>query len=209
MTKDREFIKFSIVQINKNLDSISVIIPTFNRHDLIQRAVSSVLLQTVKPDEVLVIDNGSNDKTDLMLSSLFPSVKYFLETKKGVSAARNKGIKLAKSNWIAFLDSDDAWSPKKIEKQIEFANKNKNLRLIHTNETWYRNGKLLNQLKKHKKSGGNIFKKSLDLCCVSPSSSIIKKDVFSDYGLFDENLEVCEDYDLWVRITAKEEIGYL
>ena len=82
-------------------------------------------------------------------------------------------------------------------------------RIIHTDETWYRNNKFLNQLKKHKKSGGNIFKNSLQLCCISPSSVVLKKQIFDDYGLFDENLEVCEDYDMWIRITAKEEVGFL
>ena len=194
---------------NYKLDTISVIIPTLNRCKLLKRALSSVLTQTVKPDEVIVIDNGSSDQTDIMVSSSFPTIKYLVEKKKGVSAARNRGISFAQSNWIALLDSDDTWKPNKIEKQLQFANKNKGLRLIHTNEIWYRNGKLLNQMKKHQKSGGNIFEKLLELCCVSPSSSIIQKNVFNDYGFFDEKLEVCEDYDMWVRITAKEEIGYL
>jgi glycosyltransferase involved in cell wall biosynthesis len=194
---------------NHKLDTISVIIPTFNRRNLLKRALSSVLTQTVKLDEVIVIDNGSSDQTDIMVSSSFPTIKYLVEKKRGVSAARNRGISFAQSNWIALLDSDDTWKPNKIEKQLQLANQNKDLRLIHTNEIWYRNGKLLNQMKKHQKSGGNIFEKSLELCCVSPSSSIIKKDVFNDYGFFDEKLEVCEDYDMWVRITAKEEIGYL
>ena len=173
---------------NQKLDTVSVVIPTLNRRDLLKRALSSVSIQTVEPDEVIVIDNGSSDQTDTMLFKSFPKVKYFVEKKNGVSAARNKGIRLAQSNWIALLDSDDTWTPNKIEKQLQFANQNKNLRLIHTNEIWYRNGTLLNQMKKHQKSGGNIFKKSLELCCVSPSSSIIKKEVFSDYGFFDEKL---------------------
>ena len=65
-------------------------------------------------------------------------------------------------------------------------------RLIHTDEIWYRNKKFLNQSKKHRKSGGDIFKNSLELCCISPSSAFVKKQVFNDYGLFDENLVVCE-----------------
>ena len=194
---------------HQKLDTVSVVIPTLNRRCLLKRAISSVLMQTVEPDEIIVVDNGSTDQTDIMVSSSFPTIKYLVEKKRGVSAARNKGIKFSQSNWVALLDSDDTWAPNKIEKQLQFANQNKDLRLIHTNEIWYRNGKLLNQMKKHQKSGGNIFEKSLELCCVSPSSSIIQKNVFNDYGFFDEKLEVCEDYDMWIRITAKEEIGYL
>ena len=88
-------------------------------------------------------------------------------------------------------------------------NFNKKYRLIHTNEIWYKNNKFQNQLKKHEKSGGDVFQKSLEICCISPSSAFIRKEVFDDYGLFDESLEVCEDYDMWIRITAKEEVGFL
>ena len=144
---------------HQKLDTVSVVIPTLNRSCLLKRAISSVLMQTVEPDEIIVVDNGSTDQTDIMVSSSFPTIKYLVEKKRGVSAARNKGIKFAQSNWVALLDSDDTWAPNKIEKQLQFANQNKDLRLIHTNEIWYRNGKLLNQMKKHKKSGGNIFKK--------------------------------------------------
>ena len=194
----------------KRLNDVSVIIPTLNRCDFLKRALASVLKQTIKPKEIIVIDNGSSDNTQKMVCSLFPMVKFLKEARRGVSAARNKGIKLATSEWVAFLDSDDLWKPKKLEKQLLFSYQNKDkFRFIHTNEIWYRDGKLLNQMKKHEKSGGNIFKKSLDFCCISPSSSLLKKDIFNDYGFFDESLEVCEDYDMWIRITSKEEIGYL
>ena len=192
------------------IEDISVVIPTFNRRNLLKRAIHSVIKQTIEPREIIVIDNGSTDQTYQMVSSLFPDINYFTEKKRGVSAARNKGIIKSKSKWIAFLDSDDAWEPKKLEKQIEFSVLNqKKYRLIHTNEIWYRNNRFLNQLNKHKKSGGDIFKNSLKLCCISPSSAFVNKQVFHDYGLFDENLEVCEDYDMWIRITSKEEVGFL
>ncbi len=195
---------------NKAIDEISVIIPTYNRCDLLKRAINSVIKQTITPKEIIIVDNGSTDQTYHMVSSLFPEINYFIEKKRGVSAARNKGILESKSKWIAFLDSDDAWKPTKLEKQIEYSVFNQDkYRIIHTDETWYRNKKFLNQLKKHKKSGGNIFKNSLQLCCISPSSVVLKKQIFNDYGLFDENLEVCEDYDMWIRITAKEEVGFL
>jgi len=195
---------------DKSINDISVIIPTLNRCEFLKRALHSVLKQTLKPREIIVVDNGSTDKTFEMISSSFPSVIYLKQTKKGVSASRNKGILNSKSNWLAFLDSDDVWSHNKLEKQMAFNTKNKNrFRLIHTNEIWYRNGKFLNQLKKHKKSGGDIFKNSLILCCISPSSALINKEIFNEYGYFDEDLEVCEDYDLWIRITAREEVGYI
>ena len=195
---------------NKAIEEISVIIPTYNRCDLLKRAINSVIKQTITPKEIIVVDNGSTDQTYKMVSSLFPEINYFIEKKRGVSAARNKGILESKSKWIAFLDSDDAWKPTKLEKQMEYSLFNQDkYSIIHTDETWYRNKKFLNQLKKHKKSGGNIFKNSLQLCCISPSSVVLKKQIFDDYGLFDENLEVCEDYDMWIRITAKEEVGFL
>ena len=193
-----------------NVADISVIIPTHNRCELLKRAISSVINQTILPKEIIIVDNGSTDDTYQMVSSLFPEINYFIEKKRGVSAARNKGILESKSKWIAFLDSDDTWKPTKLEKQMEFSIFNQDkYRIIHTDENWYRNKKFLNQLKKHKKSGGNIFKNSLQLCCISPSSVVLKKQIFDDYGLFDENLEVCEDYDMWIRITSKEEVGFL
>ena len=195
---------------DKAIEEISVIIPTYNRCDLLKRAINSVIKQTITPKEIIIVDNGSTDQTYQMVSSLFPEINYFIEKKRGVSAARNKGILESKSKWIAFLDSDDAWKPTKLEKQMEYSVFNQDkYRIIHTDENWYRNKKFLNQLKKHKKSGGNIFKNSLQLCCISPSSVVLKKQIFDDYGLFDENLKVCEDYDMWIRITAKEEVGFL
>tara|TARA_B100000524_G_scaffold292644_1_gene167440 strand:+ start:109 stop:978 length:870 start_codon:yes stop_codon:yes gene_type:complete len=193
-----------------NVSDISVVIPTHNRCELLKRAISSVLNQTIHAKKIIVVDNGSTDNTYEMISSLFPEITYIHEKKRGVSIARNLGIKNCNSPWIAFLDSDDAWEPQKLEKQLFFTNNiNKKYRLIHTNEIWYKNDKFQNQLKKHQKSGGDIFQKSLELCCISPSSAFIKKEIFDDYGFFDESLEVCEDYDLWIRITAKEEVGYL
>ena len=98
---------------NGAIEDISVVIPTFNRRNLLKRAIYSVIKQTIEPREIIVIDNGSTDQTYQMVSSLFPDINYFTEKKRGVSAARNKGIIESKSKWIAFLDSDDTWEPKK------------------------------------------------------------------------------------------------
>ncbi len=123
---------------------------------------------------------------------------------QGVSNARNKGILSARNNWIAFLDSDDTWMPKKIEMQVNKVRNSKNeVFFIHTDEVWFMNGKFLNQKKKHKKLEGNIFKNSLNMCIISPSSVLVKKNLFKKYGMFSERLKVCEDYELWLRITSK------
>ena len=131
------------------------------------------------------------------------------QTRQGVSAARNSGIKQAKGNWICLLDSDDSWQPDKLEKQVQVLTDNPGYLICHTNETWYRNGKVLNQAKKHKKRGGFIFKHCLPLCAISPSSVMIDKKLFNDVGLFDENLPACEDYDMWLRICCKYPVLFL
>jgi len=114
----------------------------------------------------------------------------------------------AKHEWIALLDSDDEWLPCKLEKQFSALHKS-NLLVCHTDEIWIRNGVRVNQMKKHAKSGGWIFQKCLPLCAMSPSSIIINRFVFSDVGEFDTELPACEDYDLWLRISAKYEVAFV
>ncbi len=174
------------------------------------KAIESVLKQSWQVHELLVIDNGSNDGTREDLKKKYPDVKSNYEDKRGVSAARNKGIRIARGNWIAFLDSDDEWNPLKLEEQIMTHQRNeKNHRFIHTNEIWYQNGIVKKQKKKHKKSGGDLFKNSLDLCCISPSSAMVRRDLLDEVGYFDESLPACEDYDLWLRITAKDPVLFV
>ena len=134
---------------------------------------------------------------------------YYKQKNKGVSAARNKGIKMASCKWIAFLDSDDRWHPRKLENQINYLLAHPRYKICHTDEIWIRKGIRINQHKKHKKHGGHIFDKCLDLCRISPSSVIIHKDIFNKVGLFNEKLPVCEDYDLWLRIAEKFPVLYL
>tara|TARA_B100000579_G_scaffold66957_1_gene50076 strand:+ start:372 stop:1208 length:837 start_codon:yes stop_codon:yes gene_type:complete len=188
---------------------ISVIIPTYNRKHTLQRAIDSVLAQTFKPYEIIIVDDGSKDGTKEWLLLNYPSVQYIHQPNNGVSSARNKGIQISQGSWIALLDSDDEWMPEKLEYQSRFIEVNRNSSFCHTNEIWIRNGVRVNQMKKHKKYGGDIFKHCLDICRISPSSSIIKKDVFEEVGAFDESLTVCEDYDLWLRVTAKFNILFL
>ena len=188
---------------------ISVIIPTYNRKNTLPRAVESVLNQTYKPVKIIVVDDGSTDGTKEWFSEMYPLVHYIYQVNSGVSSARNTGINSARGDWIALLDSDDEWLPDKLELQVKLLQNNAELRFCHTNEIWIRNGVRINQRKKHQKYGGNIFKKCLDICRISPSSSLFHTSVIKDVGLFDESLDVCEDYDLWLRITAKYPVLFL
>ena len=189
--------------------SISLIIPTLNRSKLLKRALKSVFNQTFIPQEIIVVDNSSNDKTYQMIEKRFNQIRYIYLEDIGVSKARNIGLKNASNELICFLDSDDEWNPRKIEKQLLFFDKNTDCKFLHTNEVWYRNGYHLNQLKKHTKQGGYIFENCLRMCCISPSSVMIHRSIFDNYGIFDENLSVCEDYDMWLRISSKEKIYFL
>jgi glycosyltransferase involved in cell wall biosynthesis len=190
-------------------NSISVIIPVYNRCNLIDRAIKSVLEQTRRPDEIIVIDDGSTDGTDKIIINSYPDIILLKQKNRGVSCARNNGIKNAKGTWITLLDSDDEWLPEKLEKQLMTLQDNSSSQICHTDEIWIRNGVRVNPMKKHRKYGGNIYKYCLPLCVISPSSVMIHKDIFKDVGLFDENLPVCEDYDLWLRICSRYPVLYL
>ena len=192
---------------NENKYKISVVIPTLNRINTLQRALDSVINQTYKPAEIIVVDNGSSDGTLKFLREQYPKITTLTENKVGVSSARNKGIKKSINQWIALLDSDDAWHPKKLEIQTSMLDSAlKEYNLIHTDEVWFRNNKHINQMKKHKKQGGYIFERCLSLCCISPSSVLFKKNILDKVGLFDESLPVCEDYDMWLKICSSEEV---
>ena len=189
--------------------NISVVIPTFNRKETLKRAIQSVVMQSYTPYEIIIIDDGSDDGTKEWLKDNYPNVKYIYQMNSGVSSARNKGIKFARGDWIALLDSDDEWLPSKLKDQANEIELNPAAKFLHTNEIWIRNGVRVNQMKKHKKYGGYIFEKCLDMCRISPSSVLIKKDIFDEIGMFDETLKVCEDYDLWLRFASKYPVHFL
>ena len=182
--------------------SVSVIIPTFNRRQLLERAVDSVLAQTRPADEIIVIDDGSTDGTEVLVKKKYPGITYLPQTNHGVSHARNQGIRKAKGNWLAFLDSDDVWLPGKLEKQLNALFRQPPFKICHTGEIWIRKGRRVNPMKKHSKSGGDLFTRCLPLCVISPSTVILHHSLFRRYGMFDESLPVCEDYDMWLRLCA-------
>lgn len=190
---------------------ISVIIPTYNRSTVLQRAIDSVLAQSFTHFELIIVDDGSDDNTHELLLSLIDSqkIKYFKQNNLGVSAARNLGAKNANGDYLAFLDSDDEWLPNKLAIQNDYLSNFPDLQIVYTDEIWIRNGKKVNQKAIHKKSGGRIFLACLQQCLIAPSSVLIKKSLFDSLNGFDESFVVCEDYDLWLKISSIHDIGFI
>ncbi|NOQ67209.1 MAG: glycosyltransferase [Desulfobacterales bacterium] len=183
---------------------LSVIIPTYNRAQRLGKAIDSVLAQSHQDFELIVVDDGSEDNTDELIGNYNSDIVYIRQENSGAAAARNRGIEKACYNLLAFLDSDDWFAENKLKTQIEAMNRNPSCLISHTNEIWYRNGQILNQKLKHKKSSGDIFAQSLELCAVGMSTIMIHKEIFDRYGFFDEGYPCCEDYEFWLRISAEE-----
>lgn len=187
---------------------ISVVIPTYDRYELLQRALKSVYAQTYMPKEVIVVDDGSQDDTSYIQKD-FPNIIYVYQKNRGVSFARNRGIQKANGEWIAFLDSDDEWDSKKLALHVEYHQKHPTIFMSYTDEKWIRENKEIKVPKKYQKYEGHIFEKCLSHCIIAPSSAFIHRSILNDVGLFDETLEVCEDYDLWLRVTCRYEVGLI
>lgn len=186
------------------MPEVSIIMPTYNRSQKVVRAVESVLDQSFRDFEIIVVDDGSTDDTCQSLAKFGSSITYIrCPLNRGVSAARNAGVRTASAPWIAFLDSDDYWLRDKLGVQMEFLRRNPEWVACQTEEIWIRRGRRVNPRRKHKKPSGDIFKRSLALCLVSPSSVVVSRELFDEIGLFDETLQAAEDYDLWLRISCR------
>ena len=186
---------------------VSVIIPTYNRADLVRQALASVKAQTYRDFEIVVVDDGGTDGTCEVLSA-WREIRVLRHAgRRGVSAARNTGIAAARGEWLAFLDSDDLWLPDKLARQIFLLEGQPELLICQTEETWVRRGVRVNKPLSHRKMAGRIFLPSLTRCMISPSAVILNRRLFADHGGFDPTLPAAEDYDLWLRLTWRYEVG--
>jgi glycosyltransferase involved in cell wall biosynthesis len=189
---------------------VSVIIPTYNRAELVTEAVASVLAQTCRDFELLVVDDGSTDGTAQALAAFGEQVQLLRHSRRrGVSAARNSGIAHARGEWLAFLDSDDLWLPEKLARQLAYLTAHPELKLGQTDEIWVRRGVRVNQPETHRKVGGRIFPQSLKRCLISPSAVLLHRRLIEEHGDFDEDLPAAEDYDLWLRLSWRYPVGLL
>ncbi len=195
------YIESAIFKMKK---AVSIIIPTYNRAYCLQKAMESVLVQTYPHFELIVVDDGSEDNTASLVTDCSPDIVYLRQENKGPAAARNRGVQAARHEFIAFLDSDDWFAANKLEVQIRAMQEKPAYLISHTQEKWYRKGRILNQKTRHEKKSGDIFSQSLELCAVGMSTVLLRREIFARYGLFDEELPCCEDYEFWLRVSAEQ-----
>jgi len=176
---------------------------------MVTEAVESVLAQEMTDFELIVIDDGSTDETEERLSTYGSRLKYYQQENGGVSSARNRGLEFARAPLVAFLDSDDLWLPAKLQLQHNYMMEHPEVHICQTEEIWWRNGRQVNPKRHHRKPSGDIFRRSLDLCLVSPSAVMMQRQLFEKVGYFDEELPAAEDYDLWLRISVEYPVPLL
>jgi len=190
--------------------TITVIMPTYNRASLISRALKSVVNQTLNDLEVIVVDDASTDNTNNVVKNFSDTrVKYIRHSEnKGGPSARNTGIEIAKGEFIAFLDDDDEWTPEKLEKQLsKFSHCHESIGLVYCGFDYT----ILNQsiYTSTPNLRGNLFNRILETNIIgSVSLPLIRKDCFSQIGMFDESLESCQDWDFWIRLSKSYEIDF-
>lgn len=191
------------------MPKVSVIIPTYNRASFLHEAIDSVLHQSYQDFELILIDDGSDDDTRDILKPYQGRLNYHYQENAGISKTRNTGLRIAQGEFIAFLDSDDLWTRRKLEKQMEIFEQIDEAEICYTDEVWIRKGVRVNPKKYHRKYTGWIFQYCIPLCIISLSSALIRRNLFAQVGLFDEQLPACEDYDLWLRASLVTPIHFI
>lgn len=183
---------------------VSVIIPTYNRGPLVQRAIESVLNQTFKDYELIVVDDGSTDDTRERIQLYKDAVRYIYQENRGPSAARNTGILNAKGKYIAFCDSDDRFLPQKLKRQMQFLNDHADCRFLYT---WYYNVNEQGEITKLRKPLSCKSREHLQYCLftrqftIRTSTVLMRKSCFEKAGLFNERYLYSQDWDMWLRLA--------
>ncbi len=191
---------------------VTVIVPAYNRLHLLHDAIDSIFRQLFRQYRVVVVDDGSTDGTEEYARRLEgeDKVRYLrLEHSGRPGRVRNAGARLADGEYLAFLDSDDLWAPEKLARQIAFFQAYPDLRICHTREIWKRGERIVSQAGQRHKRSGFIFADSLKKCIIGPSTVMMQRELFEQLGGFREDLEIAEDYELWLRVTASYPVGYI
>lgn len=199
--------------MNSDLPEVSVIIPVFNCEKYLSESIGSVIFQTYKNWEIIVVDDGSIDRSSKILDRyknlLSSKIKVIVQERKGPSTARNRAISASSGEYIAFLDCDDIWLPEKLEKQIEFLEQERRTGLLYS-DCYIINGSTENRYSSvTKPHRGWTFNRLLDKNFIPTSTVVIKKQVLDEIGLFDLDLWISQDYDLWLRIARTYRVDFI
>lgn len=190
---------------------VSAIIPAYNNAAYVADAVKSVLAQTYPPSEVIVVDDGSTDGTRLVLEPFRDLIRYIYQENRGEPAARNTGMRHASFDYIAFLDADDLWMPRKLELQKKYLEEHPNVPFIYTDaSTFDENGVIDASIKVRynlELPEGNIFRALFDETLFGSGSVVFHKRCVDKVGCFDEDFRIGSDYEMWLRIARHFEVG--
>lgn len=195
------------------MPTVSVIIPTYNRGDLILDSLQSIFLQNYSDYEIIVVDDGSTDNTEDVLSYLIKDnkIRYVKQDNHGESSARNHGILLSQGKYIAFLDSDDLFEPTKLKMQVQYLEDHPEIGLVHSGYTKFDNYGHDLGYRDTSWFCGMIYPKLLLHWTVlmAVDTVMVPKKVFEAVGLFDETLRMGPDLDMWRRISRKYSFGFI
>lgn len=190
---------------------VTVVLPAYNAASFIVDAIDSLLNQTYKDIEIIIIDDGSTDTTEKIVSG-YKDIKYIRQKNSGVASARNRGILEATGKYIAFIDADDLWLPEKTSIQIDYLRQT-GFKWCYCDSyfSWFGKNEVIGNLSNTQ----GIFQGNILIPYISNKfeiplpSTVIERDVFQSVGLFDESLRTEEHTDLWSRIAIKYPIGYI
>lgn len=188
---------------------VSVVIPTFNHGRYVGEAVRSALDQSYQDLEVIVIDDGSTDDTREVIRGFGGRVRYFHQENRGLAAARNRGIEESRGSFVAFLDADDLWLPRKLERQLEVFDQHPSASLVYAGIFEVDGeGRVLTEVRPRHR-GMALPQLLLDNVVIgSGTTAVVPRECLREVGGFDERLPVCEDWDLWLRIVRRYELDY-
>jgi glycosyltransferase involved in cell wall biosynthesis len=188
--------------------NVSVVIPVYNNRNFIGDAIESVLCQTLSPLEIIVVDDGSTENNNDILKKYSKKIIFIQQENRGPASARNTGIRNAKGDFIAFLDSDDIWVPNKMEKQMALFSSNPDLVMVYSRFVVF-DGKACENMADWPKSvySGEIFEKLLAENFIAMSSVVVKSLILTTIGMFDESLITAEDTNLYLKIAKRWKIG--
>lgn len=185
---------------------ISVIIPTFNRVDLLKKTVNSVRRQTFRDFELIVVNDGCSDGTAEWLDAQ-QDIRHLDRENSGIAASRNAGAAIASGRWLAFLDHDDLWAPDKLEIQASFAREHPEVALIAARHV--RLGRRRQTTRKHRWIMGDLFVKTFSESFIHTSSVMIRRDVFHEIGGFPTQYRFADEFDVWLKIAASHSVAYV